>query len=283
MKTPFRIVFAIAVGMLLTVGTGARAHAQDDPGTEPEAPVADEAPIADEAPVDATPIDETPAEDPFDESTDEGSVEDSVEVGPAGDGPIYESGGLFGVGLVIAPKVGGGFGQLTSDLGTSFVGELELGYTLPLPEPVNRDIEIFLAGQYAGPSAADTVYVADPRLPGDGTWSYDLTLQQVNLTLGLLYRIPVPADWVRPYVAAGGRMVLSRTEVSGKSNGMPYGDNEETATDFGGYGALGADFFVGPGSILFEVQFAYAAIDGTVLQNTNAGALNLALGYRFFL
>ena len=266
----------------LMVSAPMMAAAQDAPPAGDPAPAVEEAAPVEEAPVAPAEVAPEATEGEMAGGEDLG-VEAEYETEPAGAGPIYTQGGLFGAGVVIGAKVGGGFGQLTSPLGTSFVGELELGYTLPLPDPVNRDIEIFLAGQYAGPSTDETISEPDARLPGDGTWTYELTHQQVLLTLGMLYRIPVPVDWVRPYVAAGGRMAMSRTEVTGEAGGMPFGDNEETATNWGGYGALGGDFFVGPGSILFEVQFGFVPLDGKVLANTNSGALNVALGYRFFL
>ena len=102
--------------------------------------------------------------------------------------------------------------------------------------------------------------------------------------LGLLYRIPLPVDWLRPYLAGGARLYLTRTEVSGAAGEFPFGANEETATDVGGYGAVGFDFFIpGPGSILLEAQFGFAKIDGYVLQDTSTGALNVAVGYRVFI
>jgi hypothetical protein len=57
----------------------------------------------------------------------------------------------------------------------------------------------------------------------------------------------------------------------------------EASTDFGGYGEAGADFFVGPGAIMAELQLGFTPINSFVMRDTNAGALNLAIGYRFFL
>lgn len=210
------------------------------------------------------------------------AVAQAQEGGAAAPRAPYEDGGLAGVGLVAGLKVGAGLGQVTSDFGASFVGELELGYTLPLPEPVGRDLQLFVSASYAGPSTQDSVSGEDERLPGG--WSYEVTLQQLVVTPGLLYRIPIPSlGWLRPYVAAGARIYLTRTEVSGQAAGEPFGDHEETATDYGGYGALGGDLFLGPGSLLLEIQFGYAPVDGYVLRDTNAGSLNFALGYRIFL
>jgi hypothetical protein len=196
------------------------------------------------------------------------------------DGLIYQQGGLSGIGLVIGGKVGGGFPQLTSDFDTTFTGELELGYTLPV---LDRSIEIFLSGQYAAPTTEDSEAGPDERLPGDGTWSYDATMQQLVLTLGGLYRLDVGSDLVVPYGALGARMYLWQVDATGESNGEPFGDYEEQNTDFGGYAALGADVFVGPGSILAEVQFGYAAVDDFIVRDTNTGTLSAVVGYRLFL
>jgi hypothetical protein len=199
---------------------------------------------------------------------------------PAEGDLIYQDGGLSGIGLVIGGKVGGGFPQVSSEFDTTFNGELELGYTLPVLE---RSIEVFLSGQYAAPTSEETDAGPDQRLPGDGTWSYDATMHQVVLTLGGLYRLDVGSDLVVPYGALGARMYLWQTEVTGESDGESFGDYQEQDTDFGGYAALGADLFVGPGSILVEVQFGYAAVDNFILRDTDTGSLNAVVGYRLFL
>lgn len=200
------------------------------------------------------------------------------------DGPLYEKGGLAEIGLVVGGKLGGGFSQPFSSLGTSFVGELELGYTLP---PLKHAIEIFVAGQYASPKTEghDIVDIFGPskgtRIPGK--MSYDLTEQQAIVTLGGLFRIPLSIPMFRPYVALGGRMYLLRTTVSGTAGTQAFGSNDETATKFGFYGALGGELHFGPGAVLLEVQTGYAGVDGFVLRDTNVGALNVAVGYRLFI
>ena len=42
------------------------------------------------------------------------------------------------------------------------------------------------------------------------------------------------------------------------------------------------DLFIGPGSILLEVQFGSSKVDQFILRDTNNGALNVAAGYRFY-
>lgn len=189
------------------------------------------------------------------------------------------------IGLVIGPKLGANFSQVFGDLGTSLIGELEIGYLLPLPKPVGRSFEVFVTGQYTQPPIDGKTSKADPRLPGDGIMRYDITQQQLILTLGVLYRIPLGGtvgQWLRPYAALGGRLYMMRTLVEGKAGGQDFGKNEETATEGGFYGALGGDVFLGPGSVFLEVQAVYASLDGFVMRDTRVGALNLAVGYRFF-
>jgi hypothetical protein len=221
---------------------------------------------------------------------EEGAVSLSTYTAPPGNegseegGALYERGGLSGVGLVVGGKLGGGFGQPFSELGTTFVGELELGFTLP---PLRRSIEIFIAGQYAAPTT-EKKGIADESGPGGtsrlpGEWEYSLTERQAIVTLGGLYRLPLPTPLFRPYLALGGRMYLLRTEVNGRSGGETFGGNDETATKFGFYGALGGELHVGPGAVLLEVQTGYAGVDGFVLRDTNVGSLNVALGYRLFI
>lgn len=266
-------ILAILLAMMVSAPT---LFAQDAPPPEggDEAPAeaeADKAPVEEEPP----PMEETP------EGGDDADAEVSEEMEPEGSGTVHERGGLFGAGLVISLKAGGGFNQILSPLGATFVGELELAYLFPFHD---RNLGIFVSGQFSMPGSAETITEPDPRLPPDNTWSYDISTLQAIITYGLIYRIPIPSDLVRPYIAAGGRTYLMETTSTGKSaDGEDFGTNVETGIVWGGYGALGADFFLGPGALLFEVQFGYAPIDKTILQNSNAGSLNVALGYRIFL
>jgi hypothetical protein len=190
------------------------------------------------------------------------------------------------IGLVFGLKLGANFSQAFSDLGTSFVGELEIGYLLPLPDPIGKSIELFVTGQYTQPALEDTTGEPDPRLPGDGLMHYEITQQQVILTFGALYRIPIGGsvgEWLRPYGALGARLFMMRTQVEGSVDDEAFGENEETATEPGFYGALGGDIFLGPGSAFLEMQLSYASLDGYVMRDTNVGALNLAVGYRLFI
>ncbi len=192
-------------------------------------------------------------------------------------GPSYERGGMLGAGIVAGAKVGGGFSQPFGDLGSSFLTELEVGYVLPALE---HSLQLFLSGGYTQPKA-EGKGIDDPRLPGPA--SYTLTQQQAMVTLGVLYRLHLSSDLIRPYAALGPRLYMLRTKISGKAGSSSFGDNEETATKIGAFGALGAELHFGPGAVLCEVSLAWVKLDGYVLRDTSAGALGLALGYRLFL
>lgn len=149
---------------------------------------------------------QAPAADPADEAS--------------ADSLSYERGGLLGLGAVAGLKLGGGFGAPFNEMAASFVGELELGYNLPV---LQRALGIFLSGQYAAPSMEQKDIVdgyasgGGSRLPGPS--SYTLTTSEAMITLGAVYRIAVPVPLLRPYVGLGGRYVMMSTEVSGEAGG----------------------------------------------------------------
>ena len=190
------------------------------------------------------------------------------------DVPISQSGGLAGIGLVAAAKVGGGLSL--SHLGASPVVELELGYDLPV---LDRSLEVFVSGQYLAPSTSGS-NLEDDRLPQAA--SYKVIQQEGIFTLGGLLRFPVPVSWVRPYAGIGARLYLLRTVVHGDA-GSPFGKNEETASRVGLWGAIGSEFYLGPGALVVEVAGAYSGLNGFIVRDSSTGGLSGALGYRFFI
>ena len=200
--------------------------------------------------------------------TDEAAAEHDVS---------YERGGLANTGLTLGLKLGAGFSQPFGDLGSAFLSELELGYVLPVAK---REFAVFFAGGYTQPGA-EGKNIVDARLPGPA--SYELTQQQLLLTLGLSYRLHLDSQLLRPYGSLGPRLFLMRTKTSGAAGGKPFGDNEETATAFGLFAALGTELHFGPGAALIELSITWARLDGYVLRDTSAAALGLSVGYRIFL
>jgi len=190
---------------------------------------------------------------------------------------LYERGGVAGTGVTVGLKLGAGFSQPFGDLASSFITELELGYALPFAK---RSLSVFVSGAYTQPKA-EGKNLEDARLPGPAR--YEIVQQETMVTLGLTYRLHVPSKLVRPYLSAGPRLFFMRTKTSGSAGGQAFGNNEETATAIGAFGALGTELHFGPGALLLELAISWAKIDGYVLRDTSAGALGLALGYRVFL
>ena len=201
---------------------------------------------------------------------------------PAAPKTLAETGGLFGLGIVIAPKVGGALGSvLLEGAGATLLVDLEVGYALPLELPRGHDLEIFTSWGYSAPASTSTL--SDPRLPG-GSADYTLTLHTLSGTTGLLYRLPIDAvDWWRLYAAAGARTQWSWTVIDGRADAKPFGTYVESAFDIGCYAAVGSEFRVGPGAIALELQSATTFVDRFVQRKTINEALQLAVGYRFFL
>lgn len=182
------------------------------------------------------------------------------------------------IGLVLGGKIGGGLGKPFSEFGASYVLEVELGYMLPV---LDKGIEIFISGQYTQPTTDGIEGESDPRLPG--TLSYDITQQELALTLGALYRFHVGLDWLAPYGGLGARLYMLRTKVTGSAGGESFGKTEETQSEAGLLLLGGVDFRLGPGALMAELQFGWAHVDGFVLRDTNLGALQLLVGYRAML
>jgi hypothetical protein len=185
-------------------------------------------------------------------------------------------------GPVVGAHLGASFGQPFGDLGTGFAGQLEFGWVLDLPAPIDRDFQLVLAGQYAGPSASGDGAEPDPRLPGGSALSYDLTERQAIVDLGVLYRLPFGAT-IRPTAGLGARMFLTRTELTARAGGSTIPAREETATHFGLFASGGAEWSLGPGAISAQVQLGYGGETGGTIRNANLGSLAVLAGYRHFL
>jgi hypothetical protein len=183
-------------------------------------------------------------------------------------------------GAIIGAKVGAGVGKPWSEFGATPVFELELGYVLP---PLHRSVGVFLSGQYVQPGIDGVTSPADARLPGSGLASYQITQQQLVLSLGGMYRFDVGSRLIMPYAGLGGRLYMLRTNTTGKVDGQSFGENHETQSRVGLLLLGGAEFYLGPGAVLAEVSFSWPKLNGYVLRDTNLGTWALSLGYRLML
>lgn len=242
-------------GVLTTCALlGGHVHA-----AEPE-PMPEPAPAPLEAPLEA------PSEVPgptVEETTPEPEEDDADKV--------YDD-RIVSVGL----KLGAAINAFNS-LGAAFSPELEVGVLLP---PLDQSFEVFLSARWAAPSdEGDSA--PDPRLPGDGVAHWAVTRNELALGLGLRYRIPLEGAFT-PYLAAGMRVYLLSTEVEGDAGGEPFGKNEETGTALGFLFQLGGEYALGPGALLLELAVNGAALDQTILADTNVSSFDVYVGYRFF-
>lgn len=187
------------------------------------------------------------------------------------------------LGLILGGKVGAGLGKPFSDFGATPVFELELGFAPSLGDALGHSLEIFLIGQYAQPGLDGSPDQADPRLPGGEPFDYEVTQQMFSLALGGLWRFDLDSDLLMPYGGLGARMYMLDTHAEGDVGGEKLGESDETQNDFGLVLLGGVDIFVGPGALLAELSFGWAALDGFVMRDTNLGALSLAVGYRVML
>lgn len=185
-------------------------------------------------------------------------------------------------GPVVGARIGAGFGQPFGDLGTTFVGQVEFGWVLDLPEPIGRSLQPFLAGSYAGPGTTGKASEPDPRLPADAGVKYDATVRQGTIDVGTLYRLPLDGAF-RPYASLGCRVVLVRTLLTAGAGGVEFPDREETGTHVGLVGGLGLDWLLGPGAVNGELQAGYVGDTGGRIRDANLGTMNLLVGYRLFL
>jgi hypothetical protein len=180
--------------------------------------------------------------------------------------------------LLVGAKIGAG--ASFSGFGMGYVAELEVGYLLPLPDPVRHALQLFAAAAYTAPHLDDHTGSSDPRLPGDGITHFSIDQKVLAVTVGVLGRLPLPSKLVAPYLALGYRGYAIASQVRGEAGGQAFGTNTEHGYQHGFYAAVGADLFVGPGAVLAELQLAYAQPDALVFRDANVGALQLLVGYR---
>lgn len=256
------------------------ASALAQPPALPDAVAVDAAPA--DAPADVAPP--TPVAPDEDAAVAPGAAVDAT-VARDDQRTIAERGGLFGVGVSIAPKLGGGLGSLLlANLGAGLTTELEVGYALPLDLPRGRDLVLFTSIGYAAATSGATIDANDPRLPGGGDFTYGLVMHQLPVHWGALYRLPLDVvPWWRPYASLGARTLWSWTVIDGEAGGQAFGAYTESAFDLGGYGALGSEFYLGPGAVLVELQGTLTGADRYVLRDAVHAGLQLAVGYRLML
>lgn len=180
--------------------------------------------------------------------------------------------------VLVAAKVGALLPYGFSNLGASYLVDVEVGYALPVWK---HRLAITLDGAFTAPEASGTT-TNDPRLDASGG-SYDWHLSQRELILGLsvVYRHPIGR--LVPYVGIGPRLFLLDSRIDGTAGGARISQSSEVSTKAGVGVPVGVGFRLGPGDLFGELALDWAPIDHRITGDTNTGSISIAAGYRLNL
>jgi hypothetical protein len=179
--------------------------------------------------------------------------------------------------IVLGVKVGGFVPSLFSELDPSFVIGLEVGMVLP---PLKRALVLVLAVDYSQPPADGSEM--DDRVNGTG-YTWEITQRELTFGLLAMLRPRLFGEKVRPFVAAGPRLYLLETTARGASGGESFGEYTEQSTTVGGVLAAGVDIKLGPGALVGELELGFSDLDHISTGDANTAALEIRVGYRFWL
>lgn len=185
-------------------------------------------------------------------------------------------------GIIIGVKAGLGTGKPINDFGLQYGFELELGYLLPLPDPLLHSLELFVSAGYVGSSLSGQNTQRDARLPGDGSVSYKLHEQSFLSGGGLRFRVPIPSERFAPYLAAGYRAFATADKVQTRVAGRAVSDNTERSFRHGFFASVGLELFLGPGAAFAELQLTRASREELVVRDA-VGGIQAFVGYRLML
>lgn len=185
-----------------------------------------------------------------------------------------------------APSTGGGAVLLGGKVGgiipfgglSPFVtGGIEAGYVFPW---MNRAFAAALDVDYTAPKSDGSQ--DDARLIPTGKYEWKLTEQQLAIMPVVMYRFTSLGKLV-PYAGIGPRILMLRSTVKGSAGDKTISETTEQSTKVGVGVPLGVEYALGPGALLGELLLQYGGLDHTATGDTNTGALNIFLGYRFLL
>lgn len=178
-------------------------------------------------------------------------------------------------GAVVGAKLGALLPYGFSPLSASYYVEVEGGYLLPY---LRRLLSITASVAFTAPGSSGGG--EDGRLPG-GSFTYEVTQQQVQLGLTVTARVPLGR--AVPYLGIGPRVYLLRTLSSGRAGQSEIPQSAETGAA-GGVGVpLGLDLLLGPGRAFVEAQLLWAPAGQRTTGEASLGAVMVGAGYRLVL
>ena len=96
--------------------------------------------------------------------------------------------------------------------------------------------------------------------------------------LGGSFRIFTDEKKIVPWVGAAAVMQTLKTT---QTNDLAPGENTSEDTKFGGELFAGADYRLGPGYAVGEARLILTDLNDLITGDSNAGNINLSVGYRF--
>lgn len=176
---------------------------------------------------------------------------------------------LLAIGVHAGPRVP------LDALGLAILPRAEVGILVP---NLNEHLLVFATVGWTAPPASGDA--PDPRVPG-GSYAWDLTLNELQIGLGLTLDL-APRGWhVHPELSVAPQLFLLRTRADGRAEGQPFGPYREEWPEWGGMAAVGVGLDVGPGRILVRVEGELAPLDGLITGAFTSVGIAPTLGYRF--
>jgi hypothetical protein len=179
--------------------------------------------------------------------------------------------------LLLAAK----FGGIASFNGLSpfpTVG-IEAGY---LFGGTSGQIAAALAAEYTAPSAtgSQTETFSPERIPGGGSYSWELRQKELVLQPTFFYRLPDLLPRLTPYAGIGPRFYFLQSVVRGTSGGQAFQDTPERSLKFGFGVPFGTEFTLGPGGLFGELFPQWAPMKHRTTGDSHLGGMSLFVGYR---
>jgi hypothetical protein len=169
----------------------------------------------------------------------------------------------------VEPRVG--VTKPTSKLGAMAVGGLEVDFATPV-----ADHQLIVAIDFSLTQPSYSASATSAQIPG-GMTTYDI--HQTEVVLGLVgdYRFAAADQSLVPHAGAGPVVQMLKTN---ETEGVAPGENTAQQTKVGFELEGGLDIQAGPGLVAGELRVIYSGLDTPLAGGTNAGNIELAVGYR---
>lgn len=220
---------------------------------------------------------EPPPADPSPPPAADAEVAVSLDGGLDATAPSPEASPLARGRLLLAGKFGG-IASLNGLRPFPTVG-IEAGYAFG---GTGGRIAALLVAEYTAPSSSgsQTEAFSPERVPGGGSYEWELRQKELVLQPTFMYRLPGLVQRLTPYAGIGPRIYLLESVARGEAGGEVFLDTVERSMKFGAGMPLGAEFELGPGGLFSELLLQWGPLKHTTTGDTHLGGVSLFAGYR---